>query len=43
MALISPTALHTTITLCAALQCVGLAFAVTRGTRSRPRRARHRK
>ncbi|ALO99778.1 Integral membrane protein [Streptomyces hygroscopicus subsp. limoneus] len=42
MALIAPTALHTTITVCAALQCVGLAFAFTRGTRSRPRHARHR-
>ncbi len=43
MALIDPAALHTTITVCAALQCLGLACAFTRGTRPRPRHARHRK
>ncbi|WP_030991356.1 MFS transporter [Streptomyces sp. NRRL WC-3744] len=43
MAIISPAALHTTITVCAVLQCLGLACAFTRGTRPRPRHARHRK
>ncbi|MEV5146130.1 MFS transporter [Streptomyces sp. NPDC052727] len=43
MALIDPTALHTTITVCAVLQCLGLACAFTRGTRPRPRHAKHRK
>ncbi|MFG2356835.1 MFS transporter [Streptomyces sp. NPDC048521] len=43
MAVIDPTALHTTINVCAALQCLGLACAFTRGTRNRARRARHRR
>ncbi|MFH9089792.1 MFS transporter [Streptomyces sp. NPDC017673] len=42
MAVIDPAALHTTITVCAVLQCLGLACAFTRGTRPRARHARQR-
>ncbi|WP_437096850.1 MFS transporter [Streptomyces sp. enrichment culture] len=43
MALVHPTDIHTVITVCAVLQCLGLAGAFTRRTRPRPRHGRHRK
>ncbi|MEU3294425.1 MFS transporter [Streptomyces longwoodensis] len=43
MAVISPDALRATITVCALLQCIGLACAFTLGIRPRARHARQRK
>jgi hypothetical protein len=43
MAVVDPAAISTLITACAVLQTIGLACALTYGTRSRPRRGKHRK
>ncbi|MFH8798095.1 MFS transporter [Streptomyces sp. NPDC017936] len=43
MALVDPAALHTLITVCAVLQGLGLACALTYGTRCRSRRGKHRR
>ncbi|WP_369153484.1 MFS transporter [Streptomyces sp. R17] len=43
MAAVGPAAIPTLITVCAVLQSLGLACALTYGIRSRPRRGKHRK
>ncbi|MFI8308052.1 MFS transporter [Streptomyces sp. NPDC085927] len=43
LAVIDPAAIPTLITVCAILQSLGLACALTWGTRSQPRRGKHRK
>ncbi|WP_228919660.1 MFS transporter [Streptomyces sp. DH20] len=43
MALVDPADIDTLITVCAILQCIGLACAFTRSTRPRPRHGKHRK
>ncbi|MFD7702433.1 MFS transporter [Streptomyces caelestis] len=43
MALVDPTAIQTLITVCAVLQSLGLACALTYGIRSRPHRGKHRR
>jgi predicted MFS family arabinose efflux permease len=43
MAIVDPGDLRTVITICAALQCLGLVFAFTRSTRPRPRHGKHRR
>ncbi|MFJ3213296.1 MFS transporter [Streptomyces flaveolus] len=43
MALVNPADIHTVITVCAVLQCLGLACAFTRSTHPRPRHGKHRK
>ncbi|AQS65746.1 MFS transporter [Streptomyces pactum] len=43
MAVVEPGAIRTVITICAALQCLGLLSAFTLGTRPRPRHGKHRR
>jgi hypothetical protein len=43
MAIVDPTDIHRLITVCAVLQSLGLVCAFTFGTRSQPRRGKHRK
>nr|WP_268250110.1 MFS transporter [Streptomyces albaduncus] len=43
MAIVDPTDIRTLITVCAVLQSLGLLCAFTLGTRSRPRRGKHRR
>ncbi|MFF9203815.1 MFS transporter [Streptomyces sp. NPDC014986] len=43
MAVVDPAAIPTLITVCAVLQCLGLACAFTHGTRPRTHRGRHRR